>query len=61
MPFYSQEMSDETVNAIFKRSSDSGRHFKKILSNDNVMTSLTQELRIDFSRALNKMLFDSYV
>lgn len=49
------------MTAIFKRASDSERHFKDILENESVMKNLKQELRVDFSRALNKMLFDHYV
>lgn len=61
MPSYTQEMADETVNAIVKRASDSERRFKNILTNISVMNSLKQELRVCFSRASNKMLFDYYV
>jgi hypothetical protein len=54
-------MAEDSVTAIFKRASDSERHFKDILENESVMKNLKQELRVDFSRALNKMLFDHYV
>jgi hypothetical protein len=61
MPCNPQDMAEKSVTAIFNRASDSERNFKNILENDCVMKTLKQELRVDFSRALNKMLFDHYV
>ena len=58
MPTHPQQMAEESVIEIFKRASDSGRRFKTITTNENIMAYLKQELQMDFSRALNKMLFD---
>ncbi len=58
MPTHPQQMVEESVIEIFRRASDSGRRFKDITTNENIMAYLKQELQLDFSRALNKMLFD---
>ncbi len=54
-------MSEDLIDAMFKRASGNNRALVNILSSTSVLSRLKEELRIDFSRACNKMVFDSSV